>query len=390
MAKRDYYEVLEVSKGASADEIKKAYRKKAIQYHPDKNPGDKAAEEKFKEAAEAYEILSDEEKRRRYDQFGHQGAAGQGGGFGGFSGGGMSMEDIFSQFGDIFGGGGGFSGGFGGFSGGGRQSSKPKVNKGSDLRVKVKVTLKDVAHGLEKKIKVKKYVACTYCKGTGAENGTSFHTCSTCNGTGSVNRVQQTMFGAMQSQSACPNCHGTGKIIDKKCSHCDNGVKYEEEIITMKIPAGVYDGMQLSMSGKGNAAKNGGIPGDLIIAIEEIPDAELIRDDNDVVYNLLLPFPTAALGGSVEVPTIDGKAKINIAAGTQPGKVLRLRGKGLPTYNGYGTGDELINVTVYIPESLSGAEKQSIESFKDSPNFTASKSVKDSIFSKFKHFFDKD
>ena len=300
------------------------------------------------------------------------------------------MEDIFSQFGDIFGGGGGFSGGFGGFSGGGRQSSKPKVNKGSDLRVKVKVTLKDVAHGLEKKIKVKKYVACTYCKGTGAENGTSFHTCSTCNGTGSVNRVQQTMFGAMQSQSACPNCHGTGKIIDKKCSHCDNGVKYEEEIITMKIPAGVYDGMQLSMSGKGNAAKNGGIPGDLIIAIEEIPDAELIRDDNDVVYNLLLPFPTAALGGSVEVPTIDGKAKINIAAGTQPGKVLRLRGKGLPTYNGYGTGDELINVTVYIPESLSGAEKQSIESFKDSPNFTASKSVKDSIFSKFKHFFDKD
>ena len=217
-----------------------------------------------------------------------------------------------------------------------------------------------------------------------------FRSCSTCNGTGSVNRVQQTMFGAMQSQSACPNCHGTGKIIDKKCSHCDNGVKYEEEIITMKIPAGVYDGMQLSMSGKGNAAKNGGIPGDLIIAIEEIPDAELIRDDNDVVYNLLLPFPTAALGGSVEVPTIDGKAKINIAAGTQPGKVLRLRGKGLPTYNGYGTGDELINVTVYIPESLSGAEKQSIESFKDSPNFTASKSVKDSICSKFKHFFDKD
>ncbi len=390
MAKRDYYEVLEVSKSASADEIKKAYRKKAIQYHPDKNPGDKSAEEKFKEAAEAYEILSDEEKRRRYDQFGHQGAAGAGGGFGGgFSGGGMSMEDIFSQFGDIFGGG-GFSGGFGGFSGGGRQSAKPKVNKGSDLRVKVKVTLKDVAHGLEKKIKVKKYVPCASCKGTGAENGTSFHTCSNCKGTGTVNRVQQTMFGAMQSQSACPHCNGTGKVTDKKCSSCDNGVKYEEEIITMKIPAGVYDGMQLSMKGKGNAAKNGGIAGDLIIVIEEIPDAELIRDENDVIYNLLLPFPTAALGGSVEVPTIDGKAKINIAAGTQPGKVLRLRGKGLPTYNGHGTGDELINVSVYIPESLSGTEKQSIETFKDSPNFTASKSVKDSIFSKFKHFFDKD
>ena len=397
MAKRDYYEVLEVSKSATAEEIKKAYRKKAIQYHPDKNPGDKDAEEKFKEAAEAYEILSDADKKRRYDQFGHQGvggAAGGGYGGGGFSGGGMSMDDIFSQFGDIFGGhfSGGSSGGFGGFSGfGGRQSSaKPKVNKGSDLRVKVKVTLKDVAHGVEKKIKIKKNVSCSSCRGTGAENGTSFHTCSTCNGTGTVNRVQQTMFGAMQSQSACPNCSGTGKIIDKKCPNCNSGVKQEEEIITINIPKGVYDGMQLSMAGKGNAAKNGGIPGDLIVLIEEIPDEELIRDENDVVYNLLLPFPTAALGGAVEVPTIDGRARINIAAGTQPGKVLRLKGKGLPSYGGYGTGDELINVSVYVPQNLSSTEKQSIETFKDSPNFTASKSVKDSIFSKFKHFFDKE
>ncbi|MEG1586564.1 MAG: molecular chaperone DnaJ [Bacteroidales bacterium] len=396
MAKRDYYEVLGVSKGATADEIKKAYRKKAIEFHPDKNPGDKAAEEKFKEAAEAYEILSDPDKRKRYDQFGHQGvggAAGAGaGGFGGgFSGQGMSMEDIFSQFGDIFGGhfgGGGGFGGFSGYGGGGGSASRPRVNKGSDLRVKVKVTLQDVAHGVEKKIKVKKLVACKACNGTGAENGNSFHTCTTCGGAGTVNRVQNTMFGSMQTQAACPTCNGTGKVVDHKCSQCSDGVKREDEVITLNIPAGVYDGMQLSMAGKGNAAKNGGQPGDLIIVIEEIPDADLIRDENDLIYNLLLNFPVAALGGSVEVPTIDGKARINIAAGTQPGKVLRLKGKGLPSVNNYGTGDLLVNVTVYVPESLSDEEKKSIERLKDSPNFTASKSVKEKIFSKFKHMFE--
>lgn len=397
MAKRDYYEVLGVSKSATAEEIKKAYRKKAIEFHPDKNPDDKAAEEKFKEAAEAYEVLSDPDKRKRYDQFGHQGVGGAGaGGFGGggFSGQGMSMEDIFSQFGDIFGGhfGGGGAGGFGGFSGygggGGRRSSGPKVNKGSDLRVKVKVTLQDVAHGVEKKIKVKKLVSCHACNGTGAENGNSFHTCATCGGSGTVNRVQNTMFGAMQTQAACPNCNGTGKVIDHKCPECNDGVKREEEIITLNIPAGVYDGMQLSMAGKGNAAKNGGKPGDLIILIEEIPDPELIRDENDLVYNLLLTFPTAALGGNAEIPTIDGKARIKIAPGTQPGKVLRLKGKGLPTVNSYGTGDLLVNVTVYVPESLSDDEKKAIEKLKDSPNFTASKSVKEKIFSKFKHMFE--
>ncbi len=393
--KRDYYEVLEVSKSASEDEIKKAYRKKAIQYHPDKNPDDKAAEEKFKEAAEAYEILSDPEKRKRYDQFGHQGFSGAGGGAGGFSGQGMSMEDIFSHFGDIFGGhfsgGGGGFGGFSGFGGGGYGGggqARPRVNKGSDLRVKVKVTLQDVAHGVQKKIKVKKFVACQSCNGTGAENGNSFHTCSNCGGSGTVNRVQNTMFGAMQSQAACPNCKGTGKVIDHKCTHCTDGIRKEDEVITLNIPAGVYDGMQLSMAGKGNAAKNGGVAGDLIIVIEEIPDAELIRDENDLIYNLLLTFPVAALGGSVEVPTIEGKARIKVAPGTQPGKVLRLKGKGLPSVNNYGTGDLLVNVTVYVPENLSDDEKKSIEKLKDSPNFTASKSVKEKIFSKFKHMFE--
>ncbi len=399
MAKRDYYEVLDVSKSATAEEIKKAYRKKAIQFHPDKNPGDKQAEENFKEAAEAYEVLSDPEKRKRYDQFGHQGVGGAagGGGYGGFSGQGMSMEDIFSHFGDIFGGhfSGGGGGGFGGFSGfggggggyGGGQT-RQRVNKGADLRVKVKVTLQDVAHGVEKKIKVKKNVSCQACNGTGAENGSSFHTCSTCGGSGTVNRVQNTMFGAMETQATCSACNGTGKVVDHKCNQCTDGVRKEDEIITLNIPAGVYDGMQLSMSGKGNAAKNGGKPGDLIIVIEEIPDPELIRDGNDLVYNLMLTFPTAALGGSVEVPTVDGKARIKIAPGTQPGKVLRLKGKGLPSVNEYGTGDLLVNVTVYIPEELSDEEKKSIEKLKDSPNFTASKSVKEKIFSKFKHMFE--
>jgi chaperone protein DnaJ len=393
MAKRDYYDVLDVSKNATAEEIKKAYRKKAIQYHPDKNPGDKDAEEKFKEAAEAYEVLSDPEKRKRYDQFGHQGvggSAGAGGFGGGFSGQGMSMEDIFSQFGDIFGGHFGGGGGFGGFSGfgGGGGSSRPRVNKGSDLRVKVKVTLADVAHGVEKKIKVNKLVSCHACNGTGAENGNSFHTCSTCGGSGVVNRVQNTMFGSMQTQGVCPNCNGSGKVVDRRCPQCNDGVKREDEIITLHIPAGVYDGMQLSLAGKGNAAKSGGQPGDLIVVIEEIPDPQLIRDGNDIVYNLLLSFPTAALGGNAEVPTIDGKARIKIAAGTQPGKVLRLKGKGLPSVNSYGTGDLLVNVSVFVPESLNDEEKRSIERMKDSPNFTASESVKERIFSKLKHMFE--
>lgn len=383
MSKRDYYEVLEVAKTATVEEIKKAYRKKAIQYHPDKNPGDKEAEEKFKEAAEAYEVLSDPDKRSRYDQFGHQGV--NGGFGGGFGGGGMSMEDIFSHFGDIFG---GSFGGFGGFSSGGSRSRR-RTNRGSDLRVKVKLTLKEIATGIEKKIKVKKYVSCKACNGTGAEKGTSYTTCSTCNGSGVVTRVQQTILGAMQSTTTCPTCGGEGRIITKKCPECNGeGVRLEEEVITLNIPAGVADGMQLSMSGKGNAARHGGVNGDLLILIEEEPHPELLRDENDLIYNLLLNFSTAALGGTVEVPTIDGKAKVKIDAGTQPGKVLRLRGKGLPSVNRYGVGDLLVNVSVYVPESLNTEEKRTIEKLGSSKNFVPTQSVKEKIFSKLRHMFD--
>jgi len=386
--KRDYYEVLEVSKTATAEEIKKAYRKKAIQYHPDKNPGDKAAEEKFKEAAEAYEVLGNEEKRKRYDQFGHAGVGGSGGYGGGDFNGGMTMEDIFSQFGDIFGGhfgsfGGGFSAGFGG----GR--SAQRVNRGADLRVKVKLTLKEIATGVEKKIKVKKYVPCNYCKGTGAENGTDFTTCATCKGSGVVTRTTNTILGAMQTTTTCPTCGGEGKTITKKCVHCNGeGIVRDEEVITLNIPAGVMEGMQLSMSGKGNAARHGGVNGDLLVVIEEEPHPELIRDQNDIIYNLLLSFPTAAVGGSVEIPTLDGKAKIKIEPGTQPGKVLRLRNKGLPSINSYGTGDLLINIAVYVPESLTEEQKRKLEEMEKATNFQPTKAVKDKIFSRFRNIFE--
>lgn len=380
--KRDYYEVLEVSKTATTEEIKKAYRKKAIQFHPDKNPGDATAEEKFKEAAEAYEVLSDQNKRARYDQFGHAGMGGaaSGGGFGG----GMSMEDIFSQFGDIFG---GHFGGFGGFGGFGRPGRR--TNRGSDLRVKVKLDLKEILNGVEKKIKVKKYVACSHCNGNGSENGNSVSSCSTCNGSGVVTRVQNTILGQMQTTTTCPSCNGEGKTISKKCAHCNgDGIVLDEEVISIKIPAGVEEGMQLSMSGKGNAARRGGVNGDLLILVEEEEDPNLIRDHNDVIYNLFVSFPTAALGGTVEVPTIEGVAKVKIDPGTQPGKVLRLRNKGLPTINGYGTGDELINVNVYIPENLSDAEKKKIAEMDKSPNFAPSKSARKSVFNKFRKMFD--
>lgn len=377
--KRDYYEVLEVSRTATITEIKKAYKKKAIQYHPDKNPGDAAAEEKFKEAAEAYEILSDEQKRAKYDRYGHEAP----GGFGGHSGGGFSMDDIFSQFGDIFGG--HFGGGFGGFGGGGGR----RTNRGSDLRVKVKLTLKEIATGVEKKIKVKKYVACQHCKGNGAENGTAYTTCSTCNGSGTQTRIVNTMLGQMQTQTTCSACNGEGKNITKKCPHCSGeGIIREEEVITINIPAGVAEGMQLSMSGKGNAARHGGANGDLLIVVEEEAHPELLRDENDVVYNLLLSVSTAALGGSIEIPTIDGKVKVKIDAGTQPGKVLRLKNKGLPSVHRYGTGDLLINISVYIPEKLDDAEKNILSGLENSPNFQPNKSIKDKIFSHFRRMFD--
>ncbi|MDR1332219.1 MAG: molecular chaperone DnaJ [Tannerella sp.] len=382
MAKRDYYEVLGVSKSASPDEIKKAYRQKAIQYHPDKNPGDKEAEEKFKEAAEAYDVLSDEQKRSRYDQFGHAGAgsASQGG----YGGGGMTMEDIFAQFGDLFGGHFSGFGNFGGF-GSGASHGRP-TQRGADLRVKVKLTLKEIASGVEKKIKVGKYVSCTKCHGSGAENDKAYTTCPTCKGHGYVTRITNTLLGQMQTQSTCPTCGGAGKSITKKCPECNGeGIIRSDEIITLHIPAGVGEGMQLSMRGKGNAARRGGVNGDLLIVIEEEKHQELIRDENDLIYNLLLTMPQAVLGDSIEVPTVDGKVKVKIEPGTQPGKVLRLRNKGLPSVNNYGSGDLLININVYIPENLSASEKEKIKAMTSSENVRPSQSIKDRLFSKFRN-----
>ena len=390
MEEKSYYEILGVEKNATADEIKKAYKKKAIQYHPDRNPGNKEAEEKFKEAAEAYSVLSDPDKRQRYDQFGKagvSGAAGNGGPFGGGFGGGMSMDDIFSMFGDIFGGRGGF-GGFSGFGGGGGGTQQRKF-RGSDLRVRVKLNLKDISTGVEKKFKLKKYVACPHCHGSGAEGNGGTETCPTCKGRGTVIRTQQTILGTMQTQTTCPTCGGEGHVIKNKCTHCGGeGIVMGEETVTVKIPAGVAEGMQLSMSGKGNAGKHNGIPGDLLIVVEEEKDKELIRDENDLVYNLLLSVPTAALGGTVEIPTVDNKVKVKIDPGTQPGKVLRLRGKGLPDVNGYGQGDLLVNISIYIPETLSRDEKKALEQMQDSDNFRPSNSVKERIFRKFKSMFD--
>ncbi len=392
--KRDYYEVLGVQKGASEDEIKKAYRKKAIQYHPDRNPDNKEAEEKFKEAAEAYDVLSNPEKRAKYDRFGHsmgpQGFGGMGGdtgGFGGFSGG-MSMEDIFANFGDIFGG--HFrTSGFEGASGRGR-ARKP-VNKGSDLRIKVKVTLQDIMDGVTKKIKIPRLVACEACNGTGAKNGTAFRTCSTCHGTGYVTTVQQTILGAMQSESVCPECNGEGKIITEHCPNCHGeGVVRKEEVVEFHIPAGVSDGMTLTLRGKGNAARHGGVNGDLLIVIEEVKDPELIRDENDLIYNLMLDIPTAALGGSAEIPTVGGRARVKIQPGTQPGKVLRLRGKGLPAMNSTAKGDLLVNVMVYVPENLNDKEKAAFENLRDEPNIKPTESTSKRIFSRLRHIFNKE
>ncbi|MBR1786006.1 MAG: molecular chaperone DnaJ [Paludibacteraceae bacterium] len=382
--KRDYYEVLGVQKNATAEEIKKAYKKMALQWHPDRHVNDseadkKAAEEKFKEAAEAYDVLSDPQKRQRYDQFGFQGVGGAG----------MSsdwtMEDIFSRFGDVFAGmglgdiiGNMFTGG--GYSGGGRR----QVRRGSNLRVKVKLTLEEIQTGVEKKIKVKKLVACPHCHGSGSEDGKT-ETCPTCKGAGRVTHTQRGIFGMMQTQSVCPDCEGTGQRITKKCPYCHGeGVVRDDEIITVKIPAGVMEGMQITIPEKGNAAPQGGINGDLLVLVEEEPHKELIRDGGDLIYNLLLSVPTACLGGQVEIPTLSGKVKVPIAAGTQPGKVLRLRGKGLPEIDQYGrqynVGDLLINVGVYIPEKLSKDEKQMMEKFADSPNSKPGSADKSNFF----------
>ncbi len=387
MAKRDYYEVLGVDKNASEEEIKKAYRKIAIKYHPDRNPGDKEAEEKFKEAAEAYDVLHDAQKRQQYDQFGFNGPAGAGG-FGGFNGGEFSMDDIFSMFGDVFGGRGGF-GGFGGFGGGGYR--QPAQHRGSDLRLKVKLSLQEVASGVTKKFKVKKDITCPHCHGTGAENGSASETCPTCHGSGVEIRTQQSIFGMMQTQTVCHTCGGEGKVIKYKCHECaGTGVVKGEEVVEISIPAGVAEGMVVNVPNKGNAGRHNGIPGNIQVFISEEPNDTFVRDGNDLIYNLLLDFPTAALGGNVEIPTIDGsKVKIKIDPGTQPGKTLRLRGKGLPAVQRYGsgTGDVVVNISVYVPKTLSREEKETLEELQQSGNFKGDNSTKKSIFEKFRNYF---
>ena len=381
MEKRDYYEVLGVSKNATKDEIKKAYRKQALKYHPDKNPGDKKAEENFKEAAEAYEILSNDEKKSRYDRFGHAGMSGNSGGFGGS---GMTVEDIFASFGDIFG---DAFGGFGGFSSG-RKSRR--VNKGTNLRVKVKLNLNDISAGTEKKIKVNKYDACSTCGGTGAADSGSLSNCQTCHGSGHVTRITNTMLGQMQTTSVCPACGGDGKTITRKCSSCyGEGIVQKEEVIKINIPAGVAKGMQMTLSGKGNAARRGGINGDLLVVIEEDEHPELIREGNDLIYNLFISVPDAILGINVEIPTVDNNVKIKIEPGTQPGRILRLRGKGLPEVNGYGRGDLLVNVNVWIPKNITREESKVIEKLKESESFTPHPDKNDrGFFERMKGYFD--
>ena len=382
--KRDYYEVLGVDKNASEEDIKKAYRKIAIKYHPDRNPGNKEAEEKFKEAAEAYDVLHDPKKRQQYDQFGFDAP----GGFGGFSSGGFTMDDIFSMFGSVFEGGG--FGGFGGF-GGSRGGTSQRKYRGGDLRLKVKLNLQEVSTGVTKKFRVKKDIACPHCHGTGADAGSAPETCSTCHGTGYTVQTKQTLFGIMQTQGPCPTCHGEGTIIKNKCKECGgDGVIKGEEVVEVKIPAGVADGMVLTMQGKGNAGPHNGIAGDIQVFISEEENDTFIRQDNDLIYNLLLDFPTAALGGEVKIPTVEGKSlKINLEPGIQPGTTKRLRGKGLPAVQGYGrgTGDIIVNISVYVPKTLSKEEKEALQKMQHSDNFKSDKSTKQSIFQRFKNYF---
>lgn len=387
--KRDYYEVLGVDRNATAEQIKKAYRKKAIEYHPDRNPGNKEAEEKFKEAAEAYDVLSDEKKKQLYDQYGHsmgpQGFGGGAGGYEGFGGTSFDLNDILNRFAQEFGGGFDF-GGFGSATGGRRQARR---KRGGDVRIRVKLTLEDIAKGVTKTLRVPTFMECSHCKGTGAKDGVAFATCPRCHGQGHVTVQQQTMFGVQQGVAECPECNGTGKVITEKCSHCHGeGVERREQEVTFTIPAGAAEGQTFALRGKGNYPKGGGTPGDLLVVVEEIKHPELIRDGADIIYNLMLDIPTATLGGSVEIPTITGRARINIPAGTQPGKVLRLRGKGLPDNENGGQGDELINIMVYIPEKLTDAQRATFEGLKDSPGIKPTDADSRRIFSKLKHIFD--
>ncbi len=386
MARRDYYEILGVAKGADDTVIKKAYRKMAIKYHPDKNPGNKEAEEKFKEAAEAYEVLSDADKRARYDRFGHAGVDPNMGG-GGFSGSGMSMEDIFRQFGDIFGDSGSPFGDFFGGAGGGRARSRGQ--RGSNLRIKVTMNLEEIANGVTKKIKVKKQLGCDTCGGTGAKDSNSVQTCGTCRGSGYVRQVKSTFLGQMQTTTSCPTCGGSGQTVTASCPKCKgDGRVYGDETIEIEIPAGVEEGMQLSLRGKGNAGANGGPAGDLLINIEETPHPELQRDGMKLIYELYLNFADAALGTSVEVPTIDGRVKIKIPAGTQSGKIFRLKGKGLPSVQSYGRGDELIYVNIWTPKKVNTEERDLLEKLRDMPNFNPQPGKSDKgFFEKMRDYF---
>lgn len=387
MAKRDFYEILGVTKSSSADEIKKAYRKVAMQFHPDRNPGNKEAEEKFKEAAEAYEILSDQEKRAQYDRYGHAGMNARGGG--GFGGGqGMNMDDIFSNFGDIF----GDDNMFGSFFGGGRQRSsggKARGTRGSNLRIKLKMNYEEIAKGANKTVKVKKYTGCTTCTGSGAKDKSSVQSCSTCGGSGQVRKVTNTFLGQMQTVGTCPTCSGEGSTITSKCTACKGeGRVYTEETMSIDIPAGVQEGMQLSLSGKGNAGERGGASGDLIVLIEEEQHPELQRDNLNVIYDMFISFPDAVFGANPEVPTIDGRAKIKIPPGTQGGKIFRLKGKGFPAINSYEKGDQLIHINVWTPQEVSKEEKEAIEKFRESANFQPKPDRSEkSFFAKIKEMF---
>lgn len=384
MSKRDYYEILGVNKGASTEEIKKSYRKVAMQYHPDRNPGDKAAEEKFKEAAEAYEVLSDGDKRSQYDRFGHAGVSGAG------RGGHQNMEDIFSQFGDIFG-----DDLFGSFFGGGRSRGgggggrAPRGVRGSNLRIKLKLTYEEIAKGVTKNIKVKKYVSCSTCHGSGAKDKNSVQTCSACGGSGQVRKVTNTFLGQMQTVTTCPTCNGEGTTVTAKCNTCKGeGRMYGEETVTIDIPAGVQEGMQLNISGKGNAGERGGATGDLIILIEEEAHKELQREGLNAVYELHISFPDAVFGTNLEVPTIDGRAKIKIPPGTQSGKIFRLKGKGFPAVNSYEKGDQLVHVNVWTPQHVSSDEKAALEKMSNSSNFKPNPDkTEKSFFDKMREMF---
>ena len=384
MSKRDYYEILGVTRSATAEEIKKSYRKVAMKYHPDRNPGDKAAEDKFKEAAEAYEVLSDQDKRAQYDRYGHAGVSGAGRGFGG----GMNMDDIFSQFGDVFG-----DDLFGSFFGGSRGrggNGRARGVRGSNLRVKLKLTYEEIAKGVTKNIKVKKYTTCNTCGGNGAKDKNSVQTCTTCQGSGQVRRIQNTFLGQMQTVTTCPNCNGEGSTITSKCGSCKGeGRVYNEETITIDVPAGVQAGMQLSVAGRGNAGERGGMPGDLLVVIEEEAHKDLQREGLNVAYDLYISFTDAVFGTSVEVPTIDGRAKIKIPAGTQSGKIFRLKGKGFPNvHSQYEKGDQLIQVNVWTPQQLEDDEKSLLEKLAKSGNLQPNpEKTEKGFFDKLKDLF---